>query len=281
MGQHLPEDNYPPDSTLDTDAIKSVLASVDSNSCAIAVMPSKKALKQILTTVSTGVSHCDVCILGTESYLSNIIGGQAYIAFATAELDNRDTVSCYQTHNVFSGQHLYSQSEVATLVAPGTTVHITDDAPLTEELITSARAHITDDNVWIPDSPRLGRMKKTCASHLGSKAANELVPLLKRVPVSGAKTDIELLNTMLLLAARHERLFQQVAEWGIEADIAVRSSFTRRRETLVKSGLVQTEKVRVGIKPSQIQLSPQYPLAVDTPLPEYLSTAREMLNTTT
>lgn len=281
MERYLPDNDYPPDSTLDSNAIESVLHSVANDSYAVAVMPSTPTLEQIIETLFDATQQWGVSILGTGSYLSTTITGQAYVACAVAELNNRDMVRCYQTSGIFSGRHLYSQTEVATAVEPEATIHVTGDTETAGELLSSAASHITDVNAWSPDILRLGRLKKTVASHLGEDAASELVPLLRRVPVSGRKTEIELLNTVLLLAARHTQLFKHVAEWGIETGIASRSAFTRRRDTLATAGLLTTQKVRKGIGAARIQLSPQYPLTTDSPLLDYFATAQEMLNRAT
>lgn len=102
----------------------------------------------------------------------------------------------------------------------------------------------TDD--YEPESLTYSELLESVREEFGDETADDLELAVQTPGVRGLRDNLDLVDLLVLLAARHRHQLYELTQWGSDAGVASVGTFSQSKRRLEDIGLVGTETVHSG-----------------------------------
>jgi hypothetical protein len=97
-------------------------------------------------------------------------------------------------------------------------------------------------------TPPISSVRETLSTDMGSETREDFSEVLSSLETARGDGDgLDEVTISLLVAAKNKELFYDITRWGERVGIASKATFSRIKNELEETGLIQTEKVPVDI----------------------------------
>lgn len=96
------------------------------------------------------------------------------------------------------------------------------------------------------DSPTYSELVSSMRERFGEATASDLEAAVASPGVRGLEDNVDLVDLLVLLAARHRHQLYELTQWGSDAGVASVGTFSQSKRRLEDLGLVDTETVHSG-----------------------------------
>jgi hypothetical protein len=160
--------------------------------------------------------------------------------------------------------HLLPSETENTLLVGEETVHAllnidgepkvitTRDDDIVEAATTKYREQFNKAAAYTFKTPSRSTVQRTLRDVLGDKFETDFTAVIDRLDY--VRDDTDVVTVALLVTARHNEQFYQVAKWAETAGVASKSTFSRRRTALEEEGILSTEKMKLEVGRPRLEL---------------------------
>lgn len=104
-------------------------------------------------------------------------------------------------------------------------------------------------------TPALSTVKETLREDIGDDIADEFEKVLSTADeISNTVDYLNVVEVLLLLAARNRVLLYDISKWGEDVGVASKATFSRTKSALEEADLIETEKVPIDIGRPRLRL---------------------------
>ncbi|PSQ17485.1 hypothetical protein BRD00_07195 [Halobacteriales archaeon QS_8_69_26] len=97
-------------------------------------------------------------------------------------------------------------------------------------------------------TPPLSSVRETLASDVGADTEEDFSDVLSSLETARSGGDgLDEVTISLLVGAKNEQLFYDISRWGEDVGVASKATFSRTKNELEESGIIDTEKVPVDV----------------------------------
>lgn len=173
-----------------------------------------------------------------------------FIASTAAELITADTLSLRTIDEPFANTLLVTDASVVSFVSMDERIAglVTNDA----EFVATAREHW--ESAWETAeefslrTPARSHVEETLAEEFGPDVEADFQTMLTALDTTrGASDEFDEVTISLLVAAKNDELLYDISKWGEDAGVASKATFSREKNRLEESGVIDTEKVSIDI----------------------------------
>ncbi len=128
-------------------------------------------------------------------------------------------------------------------------------------------------------TPSISEVRETLTEDMGEDTEDDFSGVLGSLETARGNGDgLDEVTISLLVAAKNDQLFYDVSRWGEETGVASKATFSRVKNDLEDSGLIQTEKVPVDVGRPRQRLTIQDERLEDASTSQIASVAQSVLN---
>lgn len=103
-------------------------------------------------------------------------------------------------------------------------------------------------------TPGRPRIEESLNEEFGSEVETDFRAMLDAVENTRSDENLDVVDICLLVAAKHELLLYDISNWGEEVGVASKTTFSRAKNNLEESGLIETEKVPIDVGRPRLRL---------------------------
>ena len=103
-------------------------------------------------------------------------------------------------------------------------------------------------------TPARSRVEESLNEEFGSEVETDFRAMLNAVENTRSDGNLDVVGICLLVAAKHELLLYDISNWGEEVGVASKATFSRGKNNLEESGLIETEKVPIDVGRPRLRL---------------------------
>ncbi|WP_160135521.1 transcriptional regulator TbsP [Halococcus salsus] len=103
-------------------------------------------------------------------------------------------------------------------------------------------------------TPGRSRIEESLNEEFGSEVESDFRAMLDAVEGTRSDENLDVVDICLLVAAKHELLLYDISNWGEEVGVASKATFSRGKNNLEESGLIETEKVPIDVGRPRLRL---------------------------
>ncbi len=123
----------------------------------------------------------------------------------------------------------------------------TDATAFLAAALEQARTQWNEAQAVSLSTPGFTRLQATSRDRLGPAFERDFTRIIAATDQQSGKFDVDVVEQCLLLGAKHEELFYDIATWGEDIGIASKATFTRRKTNLTDQGLLESDAVPVAV----------------------------------
>jgi hypothetical protein len=221
------------------DTFGNVLEQTDN---AFLVNPSRTVVEDVLADLTVD-SEISVRLFVAEAALKTVVS-EFVVASTLADLARTDVLSVRLLESVPRYSLLVTDTEVVSFVD-----YNGDMAGLATEADTFvAETYDEYERRWaaaeryMPQAPPISRIRETLEANLSEAVMTDFDRALARVEDIGDRSPVGEVGVALLVAAKHDALLYDISQWGEEIGLASKATFSRTKNSLEETDLVETEK---------------------------------------
>lgn len=196
-----------------------------------------------------------VHLLTTESVL-RWVRDDFDLASKAADLVESGTLSIKTGEGALENQLVISEGSVVSLVTAGE--HPVGLPTEHEEFINAVNEKWNDRwnraEEFSLRTPGRSRIEESLNEEFGSEVETDFRAMLDAVENTRSDENLDVVDICLLVAAKHELLLYDISNWGEEVGVASKATFSRGKSNLEESGLIETEKVPIGVGRPRLRL---------------------------
>lgn len=191
-----------------------------------------------------------------------------------------------------SGRLSFRRADAASLptlvISPSMAVSVVDadedvagvrttDADVVDSVRNTYRGALSRAPPFELSTPPYSRVLETLGDRVGEGVRADVDETLPSIgAVRAADADVDEVDVLLLIAAKHGRQLHDLYQWGGDVGIASRATFSNRKRRLESAGLLDTERVKQGVGRPRQRLRLAESLR-DADVPDVIRAARSVL----
>lgn len=192
-----------------------------------------------------------VSVLASEPVLEEL-DGQFVLKSLLADLVEEGTVSlrAYPFSRTAQSNLLVTPTATTALVSAGASVVAlrSDDEMVAETLAEESERLFEEGTAYDLRTPGVSRLRATLAEELGTACASDFAGVYESLQTTrGPSVEVDEVQLLLLLGAKHGLLFYDLSRWGEHVGLASKSTFSRRKSQLEERGLLTAERVPMEV----------------------------------
>jgi len=227
----------------------------DADGSVLVVNPSREVVRHLVNQLGKADSP-SVRLLADRGVLKDLTE-DFLVASEVADLVENGTLSVRTLGTVPRHSLLLSGSFALSLVESGQRA---------AGLVTTADPFVADVNAeydrrWEGAepfrlrTPALSRVRETLAADISPAAAEDFDAMLGAVETARGNGDgLDEVEIALLVAANNGELLYDISRWGEDVSLASKATFSRSKNRLEDSGLLDTEKVPIDVGRPRLRL---------------------------
>lgn len=219
----------------------------------LAINPSHKLLRSLSRTDTESVA---VNILADSDVVRRTYDD--FISSSHASMFQRDgDFEVRTTDNFDASPLLVTEDTVITISEVGQNVLASEvtNGSVVDEVYEFATSAYEDGDEYELVAPPYDVVLDTLGEEVGEELRGDFESILENFDdISIARAGIDVVEVLLLLAARRELLLYEVSKWGQEIDLASKATFSRAKSRLDDRGLIRTVKVPVTVGRPRLRL---------------------------
>ena len=196
-----------------------------------------------------------VHLLTTESVL-RWVRDDFDLASKAADLVESGTFSIQTEEGALENQLVISEGSVVSLITAGE--HLVGLPTDHEEFINAVNEKWNDRwnraEEFSLRTPARSWVEESFNEEFGSEVETDFRAMLDAVEGTRSDENLDVVNICLLVAAKHELLLYDISNWGEEVGVASKATFSRRKNNLEESDLIETEKVPIDVGRPRLRL---------------------------
>jgi hypothetical protein len=124
----------------------------------------------------------------------------------------------------------------------------TDDDDFVAEAVEAYAEYWADAEEFTLRTPPISRVRETLTEDMSADAEADFSRVLSSLETARGNGDgLDEVTISLLVAAKNEELFYDISRWGEDVGVASKATFSRMKNELEDTGLIETEKVPVDV----------------------------------
>lgn len=228
---------------------------------AFLVNPSRTVVEDALAGLTVD-SETSVRLLAAETAVKAVVS-EFVVASTLADLTRAGVLSVRLLESVPRYSLLVTDTGVVSFVDyDGDVAGLATEADtfVTETYDEYERRWTAADQYTL-QAPPISRVRETLGASLGEAVAADFDRALARAEGIGDRSPVDEVGVALLVAAKHDALLYDISQWGEEVGLASKATFSRTKNSLEETNLVETEKVPIEIGRPRLRLT----LGADAP----------------
>jgi len=220
------------------------------------VNPTRETMREFVSTYGVAAEPPAVSLFVDPEPLKELVD-DFLIASSLADLVEDDSVSVRTLDAVPRHSLLLGKGVVVSLVEVGDQVCglTTTD----ESFVTATNGHYEsrweEAEKFTLRTPALSRVMETLEEEIGPEVAADFDRILETLETArGGGQGLDEVTIALLVAARHRELLYDISRWGEDIRLASKATFSRSKNQLEDSGLIDTEKVPIDVGRPRLRL---------------------------
>lgn len=221
----------------------------------IAVNPAKVGARQIVQEILESKSWTPVKVFATKDALEASLS-EFLIASRTADLINNGQLEIAYLDAENETELLISKEKVTIPISENAfTVVTASEDNTVGELYEEFNHRFESATQHKPRTPALVSIQESLADEVGQSVRADLESVLdSEVALTGESDSLNIVELMVLLAARNRAENYTISKWGEDVGIASRATFSRTKKSLEEGGLIATEKIPQKIGRPRLRL---------------------------
>jgi predicted nucleic acid-binding protein len=221
----------------------------------LAVGLSADVIDGLLTVLTEREDSPTIRVLAAESVLKELVSDFT-VASTIADFVASDVLSLRTATSRLDGPLLLTEDRVISIVSTGdrTAGLATDD----DEFVETARSRYGD--LWDDAgsfslrTPPLSRVQETLDEEFGPDLQADFEQMRTALGTDRGDGNLDAVDISLLAAAKNEALLYDISTWGEDVGVASRATFSRKKNRLEETGLIDTEKVPIDVGRPRLRL---------------------------
>lgn len=201
------------------------------------------------------------------------------VASTTADLVRSDVLSIRLLESVPRHSLLVTDRQVVSLVKHGDRIRglATDADSFVTDTYERYQSRWHDADEYSLRVPPFSRVESTLEAELGDRVASDFRQALGRVDGIG-QGSVDEVAAALLAAAKHDKLLYDISRWGEEIGLASKATFSRTKNTLEETDVLDTEKVPIEVGRPRLRLTVGPDRLADAPIEQVVETTVDQLS---
>lgn len=221
---------------------------------AFLINPSRRVVESVVTDLEPNRPE-SLRLFAAEDPLKELFD-EFTVASATADLVESDVLSIRLLESVPRHSLLLTDERIVSIVDDGD--RIRGLATGTDSLVADAyeryRERWERAEGYSLRAPPLSRIERTLRRELGAPVATDFDRALSAVEeYDGAPVDE--VAAALLVAAKHDELLYDISQWGEEVGLASKATFSRTKNRLEETDILDTNKVPIDVGRPRLRLT--------------------------
>jgi hypothetical protein len=145
---------------------------------------------------------------------------------------------------------IVTESRVTAVVSAGGYVAgiSTDDDAFVDDAYAAYGDYWADAEAFQLRTPPISRVRETLGEEVSAEAEADFSRVLSSLETARGNGDgLDEVTISLLVAAKNDQLFYDISRWGEDVGVASKATFSRMKNELEDTGLIDTEKVPVDV----------------------------------
>jgi len=197
-----------------------------------------------------------VALFADSTPLKELVG-DFLIASTLADLVAEDAVSVRTLDTVPRHSLLLTDQFLVSLVESGQHVRglRTSEQPFVDETHGEYQSRWEEASSFSLRTPPLSHIRETLADEIGPDVAADFDSVLAMLETArGDDQGLDEVTIALLVAANNAELLYDISHWGEDIRLASKATFSRSKNRLEESGLIDTEKVPIDVGRPRLRL---------------------------
>ena len=221
------------------------------------VNPSWEAIEQFVSVATDFDGELPtVYMLADERTLKDVMD-DFIVASNAADLIDAGALELRTLDEAPENSLLVTEESVVAIVHAGDRVGglFTDDDEFVEATIETYESRWEAADAFNLRTPPITRVRQTLADEISADAEDDFSSILSSLETARGDGDgLDEVTISLLVAARNEALLYDISKWGEDVGIASKATFSRTKTKLEDMGLIDTEKVPIGVGRPRLRL---------------------------
>jgi predicted nucleic acid-binding protein len=221
----------------------------------LAVGLSADVIDGLLTVLTEREDSPTIRVLAAESVLKELVSDFT-VASTIADFVASDVLSLRTATSRLDGPLLLTEDRVISIVSTGdrTAGLATDD----DEFVETARSRYgdlwDDADSFSLRTPPLSQVQETLDEEFGPDLQADFEQMRTALGTDRGDGNLDAVDISLLAAAKNEALLYDISTWGEDVGVASRATFSRKKNRLEETGLIDTEKVPIDVGRPRLRL---------------------------
>jgi len=124
----------------------------------------------------------------------------------------------------------------------------TDESDFVGDAVEAYADYWADAEEFTLRTPPISRVRESLSEDMSADAQEDFSRVLSSLETARGNGDgLDEVTVSLLVAAKNEELFYDISRWGEDVGVASKATFSRMKNELEDTGLIETEKVPVDV----------------------------------
>lgn len=220
------------------------------------VNPTRKTMRKLVYTFGESQSNSSVRLFVDRQPLKDLVG-DFLLASTIADLVKDGFLDVRTLETVPRNSLLLTEEFLVSLVeGDGRTAGLTTTE---ESFVTSTYSHY--EGRWeraeefALRTPPLSHIRETLAADISPEAVDDFDRILETLDTArGNGEGLDEVTIALLVAANNGELLYDISRWGEDIRLASKATFSRTKNRLEDTGLIETEKVPIDVGRPRLRL---------------------------
>lgn len=243
------------------------------------INPARKTIREFVIALSSTTGTPAVKLFAEEQTLKDVLE-DFLVASKLADLVNDERLAVRTLDTVPRSSLLLTEETLATVVEGDERVAALSS---TDESFV-ASTYDTYVGQWQRCSPYslrtppLSRIRETMSEEIGQPAVDDFDTSLEALETARGDGDgLDEVTIALLVAANNRELLYDISRWGEDVRLASKATFSRTKNHLESTGLIDTEKVPIEMGRPRLRLVLGESDLVDAGMPAVIERAEQRL----
>ncbi|PSP24524.1 hypothetical protein BRC61_01920 [Halobacteriales archaeon QH_10_65_19] len=220
------------------------------------VNPTRETMQEFVQVYREVDAAPRVALFADSAPLKELVG-DFLIASTLADLLAEDTVSVRTLESVPRHSLLLTEEFLISLVENGEEVGglTTSEEPFVRSTYSHYETRWEEASSFSLRTPPLSHIRGTLRDEIGPETASDFDRVLDLLDTARGDGDgFDEVTIALLVAANNGELLYDISRWGEDIRLASKATFSRSKNQLEESGLIDTEKVPIDVGRPRLRL---------------------------
>jgi hypothetical protein len=188
-------------------------------------------------------------LIAEERLLRNVMD-DFIVASNAADMISGETLSLRTVEESDANSVVVTDDDVVALVDAGRRMGgiRTEDGSFVDHAREACSETWEEAEQYHLRTPPISDVRETLSTDMGTETREDFSKVLSSLETARGDGDgLDEVTISLLVAAKNEELFYDISRWGEDVGVASKATFSRMKNELEDTGLIETEKVPVDV----------------------------------